>query len=271
MFEQMLQADDESVLDMGRLDDVTRRRFIKWAGAIMLAGLVGPSILESEPAEALSHPVILKYTRNIWYTGQHTGDFTINGNRAYCINPSSYAAPSGTAGLGVHDDLAWGCAPQGIPDVVRFEMRKALYNSNGAPAYNRDFYPPTWFDGSGMNWDTETVCMHVLLSDIYAQDFNAAVSGTNQRFRNWAVNYITGWMSNDGLNPLSMRAHLVGDTSIGGDGYRFATPPDGFRTYIIEFGPDRVHPGKREYQRIVTFEDAGRVRLQKQAASPSFL
>lgn len=70
------------MFDMSRLDDVTRRRFIKLAGAIMLAGLVGPSIQAKGASDVMT---VMDVRENPNYSKGHT--FITDrgaGGMAYC-------------------------------------------------------------------------------------------------------------------------------------------------------------------------------------------
>lgn len=110
-------------------------------------------------------------------------------------------------------------------------------------------------------------CEHILLSDIYAQDFAAATFGTVAAFRTWALHNVTGIV--DGLTVAgSMRAKVspwLPDTS----DPRFNVAPASFRCYVMDTGYDAAHG--QDYQRIMFFEQNGKVSVKKSAAHSSWL
>lgn len=143
-----------------------------------------------------------------------------------------------------------------------------LYYGVEGPGYTPDFFPVTWFDGSAMDTDKMIACEHILLSDIYAQDFSAAVAGTTGTFRTWARTNVTGVTTGLELIPGSMRAKVSPWVEGIGDS-RFTLAPDSFKTYVMDTGWDSAH--NTTWQRIMFAEPNGKAKLTKSASRKEWL
>lgn len=88
---------------------ISRRDFVGvgFGTAALLAGMGLTDALEPEVAEALTLPVQFTVGRRINYgNGGFTNEMRVNGNLAFCVNPSHYTPPSGSYDT-VHDDVLW--------------------------------------------------------------------------------------------------------------------------------------------------------------------
>lgn len=256
--------------------DISRRSFVKGVGigavALMLARFGLTDALEPEVADALTVPVDYRVVRRINYDNFFTWEFRVNGKYlGFCCNPSHRNPPTGFYG-DVHDDPAWGSSawhnPSGtLLQYVRSQLYKIMWCGIEGPGYTPSFFPPTWYNGGAMDWDRRLCCQHILLSDIYALDFNAAVYGCSQAFRNWALQNITGVASDGTVIAGSMRAHVSADKD-GGDWSSFPDADPNFKVYIMDAGNDSHG---QPYQRIMFAEPTGRVIGAKSAKHSDWL
>lgn len=254
---------------------ISRRDFARvgLGTAAMLAGLGLTDALEPEVVEALTLPVSFTQGRRVNYDRFFTNEARVNGYLGFCVNPSNYMATTGNYG-DLHDDPAWDSAAYHHEDVpgqlgvVRWQLRKIMYNGLEGPNYSDGFFPATWFDGSAMDWDKRYACQHILLSDIYALDFAAATYGCTQAFKSWARAQVTGVGTGSGVVPGSMRAHVSSEAD-GGDSLSWPDAPDAFSCYVLDCGYDAAHG--RDYQRILFAEPNGRANLSKEASRKEWL
>lgn len=248
---------------------MTRRQLLKGAlavGGVFAITASGISLLSPEEADALSLPVNFQVIRRIDYgASMFTNEFRVNGSIGFCVNPTHPAPPTGIYG-NVQSDVAWDSAPAGdSPGALvlgRRMLRNTLWYGVDGPGERDDFWPSTWWDGTGLNRDRRIVFEHILLSDLYSWEGPTATAGLTSSQRTWIYNNVTGIPSGSTeTNPWSARAHAMGT---GG----FADCPDSFKTYLMIAG---TSPSGIEWQRIMFFENNGKLQVHKSPSNPSWL
>ena len=118
------------------------------------------------------------------YAGYFTSRFTVDGNEAYCANPSLYAPNSGSY-------------PKVSPILKQperaAELRADMWFAYGAPGFDASMWPSTWYDGSPMTPDRYRALSHIIIADTSSSDGNAAMHGCNQAFVNWCRYNVIGF------------------------------------------------------------------------------
>ena len=198
---------------------------------------------------------------SIYYGGYFTTDFSVDGAPAFCANPSKKTPPSGSYEVRDYMD---GCRidysqpqPTHYEDVQRPQVATILYYGWGGPGFDWSLWPSTWYDGTPMTRERIMACEHVLLSDTFALEFDAAVYGCDAACVAWIRNWVTG-ISEDVTHvpnwENTVRAHMEA---------RLGTVPDSFDVYQLYCGEG--------YQRILTFSVAGAANLEKKSSHADWL
>lgn len=120
---------------------------------------------------------------NIPYAGYGTSLMYSGESIAYCGNPSAATPAAG----------AYAKADIDAPSGRNAETAADLWFGYGAPGFDANMWPATWYDGSPMTDGNYIALTHVLLSDTFSSDGNYALHGCNQAFKDWARYNIIGF------------------------------------------------------------------------------
>ena len=126
---------------------------------------------------------------DILYDSYHTTWFEVDGQTAWCANPSKYTPEAGSY------------AKQTIsaPSGRTAELAADIWFAYGSPGFDASLWPNAWHDGSGMNADRYMALAHILMADTYASDGDYALFGCSESFREWVRWNVIGYGSDGSL------------------------------------------------------------------------
>ncbi len=230
-------------------------RAFKIAMALLLVvGLIPLSLCSPPTKHAFAaDQAYLEVNGQIPYAGYSTGRMTVNGAPAICAQPSKLTPASGTY---AKQDLMIGYA--GSPEwyeAERSHLRALLYFGPGSYGFDPAIWPATWYDGSPMTYDRYIVCLHIMVSDRYSYDFNKATYGCNAEFKRWALNNLTGQLTETETVP-DFENTTAG--KIYANDWRV---PATFNAYALATGASS--------QVVLAFDNVGWLALDKDSANPA--
>lgn len=213
--------------------------------AFALTVLLVPTMSMMQPNAAFaSDSVYMAKLGRIDYFGGVMTKHEVNGVPAICADPSMKSPPSGY----YTKDYNWS---SGVKDS--FGLANALYYGPGGPGFDPDLWPTTWFDGSAMDINKYEVCQHLIIADRYHEDFETAIFGCSDAFREWAWKYIVSLDSlTDNSAPSSAAAR------------QYVRAVNTHRPALKIF---RLAGG--DVQTMFTFDPQGKLVLKKASANPS--
>lgn len=230
----------------------TPSKIIKMLITLALAiGLV-PVMAFAAPEKAhASTSGYLSVGNKISYGGWTTTHFAVNGNEAYCGNPSA-----NTPGPGTYE----------MHEVSDTALLAGLWFGYGGPGFDASMWPSSWYDGSGMTPDRYRALTHIVLSDIYSHNGHYSYGQCNSSFVRWCQDNVVGFSITTGevvnTNAVNYRISNEGFT-LNGAGESYGDVPKGFTGYTMPTGGST--------QVILTFEyhPYGSVEVRKASANPS--
>ena len=162
----------------------------------MALGLCAPF---ASTASASAGTADLTTGGKIFYDKYNTHDFNVSKdgqtNKSYCLESNKQTPPSGTYGVSELN------APSGRTAEVRVQM----WFGYGGPGFDRSMWPSTWYDGNPMSDANYYALTHILMSSTYLGNFDAALTGTTDAFRDWiSVNLVGAGDSGVAGNPNSV-------------------------------------------------------------------
>lgn len=209
------------------------------AAALALGAMIPAFGLAPEQARA-AQGATLSVGHTIEYDTYHTNWFEVDGQAAWCGNPSKYTPAPGT----------YTKQPLSAPSGRTAELAADIWFAYGSPGFDASLWPSTWHDGSGMNADRYTALAHILMADTYASDGNYAMFGCSEGFRDWVRWNVIGF-GDDGS--------LVND---GATGRRIL---DRAGEVPSTFEPFMMHTGSST-QTIISFTYSTVVKVSKAAS-----
>ena len=160
--------------------------------------------MSTAPAHAAGSTVSLSVGARIPYAGYSTNWMHIDGQMAYCATPSKKTPAAGT----------YASSALASPSDRNYEATADLWFSFGCPGFDKSLWPDTWYDGSAMTDDRYVALAHILISDSYASDGNAALYGCSSAFRAWARNHVIGFDENaNEINPNATGRRILARAS----------------------------------------------------------
>lgn len=136
--------------------------------------------------KAYAGSVWLETGRRVNYGGYYTNEFWVNGVLVYCAEATKSTPNSGSYTKSPLYALATSVNPGGDPG----EVAKALYYGYGGPGFNTSMWPKYDYAGNPMSRDMYIAATHILISDAFACNADAAVSGTSYQFKQWCYQNI---------------------------------------------------------------------------------
>lgn len=184
-----------------------------FAAALLLAVAVSTA-----PAHATDQAVSLSVGARIPYAGYSTNWMYADGQMAYCATPSKKTPAAGT----------YTASALASPSNRDYEATADLWFSFGCPGFDKTLWPDTWYDGSAMTDDRYVALAHILISDSYASDGNAALYGCSSSFRSWARMNVIGFDENaNEINPNATGRRILA---------RAGDVPSSFEAFEIRTG-----------------------------------
>lgn len=157
------------------------------------------------------------------YAGYETRKMYAGGNYAYCVQPSKKTPQSGT--YEKHYDVENYVSNAG-DETQALQSRNLAYYCWGAPGFNANYFPSTWYDGSAMDDDKYIALSHIMLSFLVSYDEVGSMHGCNSSFKNWVYQNVLGYNANgDLVNGQATLPILC-----------WATAPASFKVYLLSTG-----------------------------------
>lgn len=143
--------------------------------ALLLAiGALAPSAL-APPRALAAETGTLTVGGRIDYDAYHTSWFDVDGQMAWCGNPSMATPASGS----------YSKQPLSAASGRTAELAADIWFSYGSPGFDASIWPDRWYDGGEMTPERYTACAHILMADTYSSSGNYAMFGCSAEFREW--------------------------------------------------------------------------------------
>ena len=185
--------------------------------------------------------IYLNVGREIYYNGYSTNFFEIEGNGAWCLEPSSPTPGNGyynTQDLDNQSDLA-----KAMYYSVSAPGESALYEWFGSEGYWQA--EDVWSGNPVASYDLRFAYCHMFLSWVYSNfDFNVAFHGTTIPYQDWYESFKTDFYTK--LNDIR----------------NLPDPPSGFTAHVVNTGNSSQVMGGFSYV------PNGSIELYKKSANP---
>lgn len=157
------------------------------AAALALGALL-PATLAPREAHAAQGATLTIGSR-IEYDAYNTTWFEVDGQPAWCGNPSKNTPAAGT----------YAKSPLSAVSGRTDELAADIWFSYGSPGFDASLWPSTWYGGGSMTPSRYMALAHILMADTYASDGNYALFGCSEGFRDWARRNVIGFGSDGSL------------------------------------------------------------------------
>lgn len=226
------------------MQNILTRRGTGKAASILLAaalalGALLPASFAPQTARA-SQGASLTVGSRIDYDAYYTTWFDVDGQTAWCANPSKTTPPPGT----------YSKQPLAAASGRTSELAADIWFAYGSPGFDASVWPSRWYDGSGMNADRYTALAHILMADTYSSDGDYATFGCSERFRQWVRENVIGFSSDGNL--------INGDATGRKIAAREGEVPSTFEPFMLYTGSST--------QVILSFTYSAKVKVSKAAA-----
>ncbi len=187
---------------------------------------------------------------DIEYGGWSTKSFAVNGNEAYCGDPSKGTPPAGSYAM---------------DEITDPSLAAGVWFGYGGPGFDPNMWPDRWCDGTAMTPDRYRALTHIVLADIYSHAGAYSYGQCDDGFIEWCQNNVMGYDYNDGhcVNPNAPNLNIneYGFALLGNGAGKGDIPP-GFTAYLM--------PTVDNKQIIITFEyhPYGSMAISKMSSNP---
>lgn len=226
---------------MERTRNSTPARTLRLLLAVALAlGMIAPA-LGLAPGEAhAAQGATLAVGDKIHYDSYSTTWFEVDGQPAWCGNPSKLTPDAGT----------YEKSPLSTTSGRTEELAADIWFSYGTPGFDASLWPSQWYGGGSMTPDRYMALAHILMADTYSSNGNYAMFGCSEGFRDWVQWNVIGF-GNDGS--------LINDDATGRKILRRAGEvPSNFEPFMLYTGSST--------QVILSFTYHTTVKVSKSAA-----
>ena len=142
--------------------------------ALLVLGMVAPAAGAPRRAWA-AETGPLTVGGKIYYDAYNTNWFDVDGQMAWCGNPSMATPGSGT----------YAKQPLSAASGRTAELAADIWFSYGSPGFDASIWPDRWYDGGEMTPERYTACAHILMADTYSSSGDFAMFGCSAAFREW--------------------------------------------------------------------------------------
>ena len=151
--------------------------------AALAVGLLVP-LLTLAPAKAhAAQGATLTVGDKIHYDSYNTTWFEVDGQPAWCGNPSKLTPDAGT----------YEKSPLSITSGRTEELAADIWFSYGTPGFDASLWPSQWYGGGSMTPDRYMALAHILMADTYSSNGNYAMFGCSEGFRDWVQWNVIGF------------------------------------------------------------------------------
>lgn len=194
--------------------------------ALLLAGMVLLGLLAQVSPAFGGTSGTLEVGSSIYYADWSTHIFSVDGNEAYCAEPSKDTPSPGDYAL------------EGIDDIAQ---AAGLWYGYGGPGFDAGLWPRTFYDGSSMNANEYRVLTHVALVFLRTGSIGDACVNCSPTFTSWCERNVFGYAPDGTVlstNAICYRIRTEG-FKVNGDGASYSDIPKGFSAYSFEPGGDK--------------------------------
>lgn len=168
--------------------DTTRKGTAYKAVRVLLAaafvlGTMLPALALSPARAHASGGAVLTVGSKIAYDSYNTTWFEVDGQPAWCGNPSKNTPAAGT----------YEKSPLSAMSGRTEELAADIWFSYGSPGFDASLWPDSWYGGGSMTADRYMALAHILMSDTYASNGNYAMFGCSEGFRDWVQWNVIGF------------------------------------------------------------------------------
>lgn len=151
--------------------------------AALAVGLLVP-LLTLAPAKAhAAQGATLTVGDKIHYDSYNTTWFEVDGQPAWCGNPSKLTPDAGT----------YEKSPLSTTSGRTEELAADIWFSYGTPGFDASLWPSQWYGGGSMTPDRYMALAHILMADTYSSNGNYAMFGCSEGFRDWVQWNVIGF------------------------------------------------------------------------------
>lgn len=151
--------------------------------AAFVLGTMLPALALSPARAHASGGAVLTVGSKIAYDSYNTTWFEVDGQPAWCGNPSK-----GTPAAGTYER-----SPLSAMSGRTDELAADIWFSYGSPGFDASLWPDSWYGGGSMTADRYMALAHILMSDTYASNGNYAMFGCSEGFRDWVQWNVIGF------------------------------------------------------------------------------
>lgn len=169
-------------MDTTRKDTAFKAVRLLLAAALALGAMLPALALTPARAHA-SGGAVLTVGSKIVYDSYNTNWFAVDGQPAWCGNPSKNTPAAGT----------YEKSPLSAVSGRTEELAADIWFSYGSPGFDASLWPDSWYGGGSMSADRYMALAHILMSDTYASNGDYAMFGCSEGFRDWVQWNIIGF------------------------------------------------------------------------------
>lgn len=151
--------------------------------AVLAMGLLVPSLAIGPAKAHAAQGATLTVGARIEYDDYNTTWFEVDGQPAWCGNPSKFTPEAGT----------YEKSPLDAYSGRTEELAADIWFSYGSPGFDASLWPSQWYGGGTMTPDRYMALAHILMADTYSSNGNYAMFGCSEGFRDWVQWNIIGF------------------------------------------------------------------------------
>lgn len=151
--------------------------------AVLAVGLLVPSLAIAPAKAHAAQGATLTVGARIEYDDYNTTWFEVDGQPAWCGNPSKFTPEAGT----------YEKSPLDAYSGRTEELAADIWFSYGSPGFDASLWPSQWYGGGSMTPDRYMALAHILMADTYSSNGNYAMFGCSEGFRDWVQWNVIGF------------------------------------------------------------------------------
>lgn len=151
--------------------------------AALAVGLLVPSLAIAPAKAHAAQGATLTVGARIEYDDYNTTWFEVDGQPAWCGNPSKFTPEAGT----------YEKSPLDAYSGRTEELAADIWFSYGSPGFDASLWPSRWYGGGSMTPDRYMALAHILMADTYSSNGNYAMFGCSEGFRDWVQWNVIGF------------------------------------------------------------------------------
>lgn len=151
--------------------------------AILALGAMLPSLALAPAKAHAAQGATLTVGSKIDYDSYNTTWFEVDGQPAWCGNPSKNTPEAGT----------YEKSPLSAISGRTEELAADIWFSWGSPGFDASLWPDSWYGGGEMTAGRYMALAHILMSDTYSSNGNYAMFGCSEGFRDWVQQNVIGF------------------------------------------------------------------------------